>query len=300
MRLLDARLLQENKVLSKNISVSRINARDVEPTLHYVSQISGIPFQDLHPVGSTGKAATSGDIDVAVNQNKHTPFKVHDRMIRALDTGDGITYGVYNKGTRVGSYAVPIIDEYRTIGDRQERVQVDLMFVDNIDWAKFSYFSAGESSAYKGAVRTVLLSAVAAALDEDGDTFFYDGDELVVRVGRGLDLSTGMKRLFQMRPHKKYGEGYVKGLQKVTPEDIKKVYPDLEFDGTDLIVDDPTEVVKILFGPATRPSNVDTAEEVLELIRRFPKKKQDKILNIAKIRAKQLAAKGIKLPDELR
>ncbi|KKL59656.1 hypothetical protein LCGC14_2213150 [marine sediment metagenome] len=83
------------------------------------------------------------------------------------------------------------------------------------------------------------------------------------------------------------------------PEEIKKMYPKLEFDGTDLIISDPSEVVKILFGPETRPSNVDSAEEIIDLIQRFPSKKAKEILDIAKIRAKSLASKGIKLPPEL-
>ena len=108
-----------------------------------------------------------------------------------------------------------------------------------------------------------------------------------------------MKRLFQMRSNKKYGEGYDKALQNVTPEQIKQRYPDLEFDGNDLIINDPVQLVQVLFGEETRPSNVDTVEEIIELINRFSAKKQKKIYNIAKIRARQLAAKGIKLPEEM-
>lgn len=288
MRLLDAKFLQEDNKAMSDFKLLRVMKGSEKGIIEYVSRISGVPVKDLHPVGSTGKAESAGDLDLAIDENKHQPFLVHDRMTRSLTS----SFATYNKGTRVGSYAVPVGEDFR--------VQVDLMFTNNIEWAKFAYFSAGDKSEYKGAVRAVLLAAVAAALDETGvDTFHYDGEELIVRVGRGIDLGVGMKRLFQMRPHKKYGEGYVKGLKKVTPEEIKKMYPDLEFDGTDLIIDDPLEVVKILFGPSTRPSNVDSVEEVLDLIQRFPSGKQRKILNIAKIRAKQLAAKGIKLPAEL-
>ncbi len=291
MRLVDARLLQENKVLRK-VNVVSISKDEIESTLRYVSKLTNIPFEDLHPVGSTGKSETSGDIDVAIDQNRFIPFKIHDRLLKQL----GSDFAVYNKGTRIGSYAIPIGGPYGT-----DKVQVDLMFTDNVDWARFSYYSAGDRSEYKGAVRAVLLAAVAASLDEKGvDAFHYvDDNLLVVRVGRGIDLGTGMKRLFQMRPHKKYGEGYVKALQNVTPEQIKQMYPDLEFDGNDMIINDPRQVVQVLFGEETRPSNVDTVEEILELINRFSAKKQKKIYNIAKIRARQLAAKGIKLPEEM-
>ncbi len=288
MRLVDAKLLKEDNKAMSNVDILRVPKGSETGIIEYVSRISGVPVEDLHLVGSTGKAESTGDIDLVIDENKHKPFLVHDRMSRSLSS----SFATYNKGTRIGSYAVPIGDRFR--------VQVDLMFTANVEWAQFAYFSAGEKSQYKGAVRAVLLAAVAASLDEKGvDTFHYDGEDLIVRVGRGIDMGVGMKRLFQMRSHKKYGEGYVKGLKKVTAEEIKKMYPKLEFDGTDLIIDDPSEVVKILFGPSTRPSNVDTVEEILDLIQRFPPGKQRKILDIAKIRAKQLASKGIKLPKEL-
>jgi len=288
MRLLDSKLLQERS-LSK-VKVSPVKKEDVEPTLRYISLAANIPFQDLHSIGSAGKNDTSGDIDLAVDKNKYTPFKIHDRLVRHI----GREFATFDKDTQTGSYAVPVR------GTDDDRVQIDILFTDNVQWSKFANFSAGDKSQYKGAVRAVLLNAVAASLDEDGvDAFHYDGDELVVSVGRGIDMNLGMKRLFQMRPHNKYGGGYVRGLKTVTPEDIKKVYPKLKFDGTDLVIDDPAQVVKILFGPETREANVDSAEEIINLIQRFPPKKQKKILDIAKIRAKHLASKGIKLPPEI-
>jgi hypothetical protein len=290
MRLVDARLLQEDKVL-REAKVVGITRDEVEPTLRYVSRLANIPLEDFHYVGSTGKAEYSGDIDVAIDENRFTPFKIHDRLSKQL----GSENAVFNKGTNIGSYAVPIAGN-----ESDEKVQVDIMFVDNIDWAKFSYFSAGDKSKYKGAVRAVLLSAVAASLEEPGiDAFHYVDGELIVRVGRGIDMAKGLKRLFQMRTHRKYGEGYVKALKNVSPDEIKRYHSDLEFDGDDVIIDDPLQVVQILFGEGTRPSNVDTAEEVLDLISKFPQKRRNKILNIARIRGRQLASKGIALPEEI-
>ena len=290
MRLFEAKFSQSNKAMS-DVNIVSIPREALPAVLTKVSQLTGVPEEDLNVVGSAGKAELSGDLDIAIDANKYTPFKVHHRISKAV----GEEYSNYNNGIRVGNYAIPVSDV------EDWRIQIDLMFVDNVEWARFSYFSAGENSQFKGAVRAVLLSAVAASLDEKGiDAFHYEGDELIVRVGRGIDLATGLKRLFQMRPHKKYGEGYVKALKNVDPEDIRQMYPKLEFDDDQIVINDPLQVVQILFGPGTRPSNVDTAEEVLELINRFPPGKRDKILSIAKIRAKQLAAKGFDLPEEIR
>lgn len=281
--------LKEGGAAFKSKNVKRINKMDIPATIKYVSRIAGIPVKDLHPLGSVGKQDTSGDIDLAVDINLHNPESTHKQMLKAL----GDEAGVYNKGTKVGSYAVPIK------GEGKDLVQVDFMYTPNPIWAQFSYFSAGDKSKYKGVIRNVLLAAVAATLDEKGkDVFKYDGDELIVRVGRGIDMNVGLKRLFQMRPKKKSGEGYVKTMKRVTADDIRAAYPDLEFDGSDLVIDDPKEAVMMLFGPSVEPSDVDTAEEVLALIKRFPEERRDKVMKIAQNRMKEYKGK-IAVPEEL-
>lgn len=289
--------ITEGGAALKDANVNRIKKEDVPATIRYVAKISGIKLQDLHPLGSTGKTATSGDIDLAVSIQDYDPEKVHERIITALDDalgGGKERYGVFNKGTKVGSYAVPIK------GYTSELVQVDLMYVPNTEWAKFSYFSAGDASKYKGAIRNILLAAAAASLNEKGkDTFVYDGEELIVRVSRGIDPNVGLKRIMQMRPRKKTGQGYVKTMKKASAEEIKQMFPDLEFDGSNLIVDDPAEVVKIIFGPKTTPKDVESVEKILSLIKTLPKKRKEKIFDIAKKRADALQKKGFNLPTEL-
>lgn len=289
MKLNDLKYLKEGGAALKSKNVIRIAKNDIPATIKHVSQISGVPTKDMYPVGSVGKTDTSGDIDLAIDVRKHDPERLHQKMLDALGGED---FGVFNRGTKVGSYAVPIK------GRGKQMVQVDFMFVRNPIWAQFAYFSAGDKSKYKGAVRAVLMSSVASSLDEKGkDVFHYDGDDLIVRVGRGIDPSLGLKRLFQMRPRKKSGEGYVKTPKRVTPEEIRAAYPDLEFEGSDLVIDDPQEVVSVLFGPNVKPSNVDTAEEILQLIKKFPEARQNKILEIAKKRFQEHVGK-IALPPE--
>ncbi len=291
MRLFEAKLLKEGGDALKSAGVGRIAKGDIPATINYIAKLSGIPSNELTPLGSVGKTKTSGDIDLAVNVNNYNPIRIHEKMLKALGGDD---FGIYNKGTRVGSYAVPVP------GKKDKLVQVDFMFVENPTWAQFAYFSPGDKSKYAGAVRNILLSSVAATLDDEGvDKFVYDGDDLIVRIGRGIDMSVGLKRLFQLKPRKKTGEGYLKNLQKVTADDIKQAYPDLEFDGTDLVVDNPSDVSQILFGQGVRPGDIDTAEEVIKLIKKFPQQRQELIMQIAKGRSRQLVAKGLDLPKDL-
>lgn len=281
--------LNEAKSLSK-AGITRINREDIPATIKYVSKISGIPQRDLYKLGSVEKSPTSGDIDLAIDVNKHKIDSVHKKMVEAL----GEDNVVVNKGTKVYSYAVPIG------GSSEKKVQVDFMFVENIEWAQFAYYSAGEESKYKGAIRTILLSSVAAALQEPGtDHFEYDENgEIIIRAGRTVELGKGLKRIFQYRPKDASGENYLKTMKSVPIDKFKQMFPDVEIKGEDVIIDDPKTVVQILFGEGTLVDDVKTTEQVLNLIKqKFNVAQQEKIFKVAKARAKQL--KGIKLPGVL-
>lgn len=281
--------LNEGGFAAADWGVGKINKGDIPATIKYVSKISGIPMKDLHPLGSVGKKAKSGDIDLAVDVNKYSKDAIHDKMMEELNHE-----GVFNKGTNVGSYAVPI-------QGNKGKIQVDLMFVNNIDWAKFAYYSAGDESKYKGAIRTILLMAVAASLNEPGtDHFEYNEDgDLVIRAGRTLDLAKGLRRIFQFRPRKKSGEGYVKTMKSIPVDEFKLMYPEVEVDGENVIIDDPEMVVAMLFGPGVKPKDVNTAEKVLELIREKFGKDTDKVLDFAKGRIKALGTK-MDVPEVLK
>jgi len=48
----------------------RINQSDVPATVAWIEQLTGIEFPREHWLGSTGKAPTSGDMDLAVDANQ--------------------------------------------------------------------------------------------------------------------------------------------------------------------------------------------------------------------------------------
>lgn len=293
MRLHQLKNIKEGGAALASQGVQRINREDIPATLALISRASGIPQEEMAALGSVGKQATSGDIDLAVDVSKHDAEKVHQRMLTALGGDD---YGTYNRGNKIGSYAVPIAGD-----PNKGLVQVDLMFVANPQWAKFAYHSPGESSKYKGAIRGILLSAVAASLNEPGSAFLYDDNgDLLVRVGHGIEPSIGLKRLFKMRTPKKRGGGFTKTMKSVSPEEIKQHFPDLEFSGDKVVIDDPSEVVQMMFGIGTKPKDVDSAEEIIELIHKnFDAEKADKIFQMAAPRMAPLADK-MEIPEEVR
>ena len=258
-----------------SVGVTRINKEDVRPTIEFVSRISGIPTKGLHLLGSTGKSSSSGDIDVGISISEFDPYSVHSKMIEVL----GSENTVFNKGLGIGSYAVPISGEIGT-----GLVQVDFMFVPNTEWAEFSYFSTGgQHTKYKGVVRTILLRSIASTLNEEGvDLFVYDSvsRDLTVRVGRTFDMNIGLRRIIQVRPMKKRGGGYLSSMKPVSMDELDSLYPELDVCKlkTFNTIDDPTEVLRVLFNDNIRPVNVETAEQIVNMITEFPTERKEQII----------------------
>ncbi len=270
-------LLREGGNALANAGVQRIQKGDIPTTINFISKITGIGKKDMRPLGSVGKTTTSGDIDLAIDIKKFNVQKTHKKMEKAL----GANRAVLNVGFNIGSYAVPIKGD-----EANGLVQVDLMFVPSIKWAEFSFFSPGDRSKYKGAVRSLLLRAAAASLDDpEFDQMTYsDNGELLVRIGRTIDANKGLKRIFQFRPRKQKGEGFVKSLKTISLEKFKELFPDMPIRGEDLVISDPQKVLDIIFGGGVTPKDVETAEQITELI--------DKKLSPARIKKTEQIAKA--------
>lgn len=318
MKLREIKLLEGGNALAQ-AGVTRIDKRFVPSTIELVSRLSGVPKRDLHPLGTTGKNKTSGDIDLGIDMAKYPPDAVHARLMTRL----GNEHHSFNAGTKVYSYAIPVVkrvgEELIEVGGK---VQVDLMFTPHVDWAKFSMHSEspeeGQTS-YKGAVRTILLKSVAALYTEDGiDKMMFDPQtgELIIRVGRTFDLTHGLRRIFQFRPERKKGNTgstpYVKTMKTVhTMEELhdslqklKQRHPahfqGIELDTADheIIINDPAKVLKMIFpGAPVTPEQVRTAEQILDLIsQRFDPHMQEKILSKAKTGLEGVAGQ-MRTPD---
>jgi hypothetical protein len=108
--------------------------------------IRGFNIKDYCYIGSFGKKFESNDVDIAVIGD-------FEQVIRIL-TKNQIEFKVQN-GFNIISIGVSF---------KEQIVQVDLMFTDNLEWSKFIYYSPnlmeGESK-YKGTYRNMLLSDLA-------------------------------------------------------------------------------------------------------------------------------------------
>lgn len=276
---------------TKKWDTQLIQQDDVIPTIEFISKLLNINVADLHPVGSTGKMYVNGDIDLAVDINRYSPTYVQDALERHL------IFGKQNRGMNVDSYPIAICGNSEC-----GLVQVDFMFTPSPEWAKFAYYTGEMNSHYKGAVRTILLQAVAASINEpDIDYFEYDEDgQLMIRVGRVFDLNIGLRRIFQYRPKRKDGKGYLKSMRSIDCKEYRRRFPDTwTLPTTASTSNDPQTALNIMFGHNNvKVKDVETAEQVLELIGKFDLRRQKQTMNYARLRAKDLKDK-MQLPPDL-
>lgn len=135
----------------------RINQSDVPATVAWLEQVTGLEFPRDRWLGSTGKAPTSGDMDLAVDVNEISKDQLAAKLMQWIASHKLPPAEWIKKGGEV---------HLRTpIQGRPELgyVQTDFMFFPNLDWGTF-FYSGGEGSAYKGANRNILMSSIAKQL----------------------------------------------------------------------------------------------------------------------------------------
>lgn len=136
----------------------RINLADIHPTLVWLHKITGLPTLDM-TLGSVGKKASSGDLDIAVDATKISKQQLVDILTKWAHNNNQDPKQYIKKSGISVHFLTPIR------GDAANGfVQVDWMFDDDPTWMKFGMFSAGDNSKYTGADRNLLMSSVAKAL----------------------------------------------------------------------------------------------------------------------------------------
>lgn len=267
MKITFKKYLFEGGKATAKFHTQRATKSDIEKCLSIVSNTLGIQDLEDRLLGSTentfkGNKQDSGDIDLVLTFDDIDMSDAHAKMMKLCNNE-----GSLNKGTKIGSYAVDI---------GSKKVQVDLMFVSNKEWAKFIYHSAeGNGSNYSGATRNMLLMAVTRNKQEIGKDFIItNGDQLVARASRAVKLDVGLERLFKLAKKNPKTNDFNKGLDKVEPDELQAqvktiVGRDVKFDPTPDIIDDPDKVVAWMFGSSVKAKDVKTAEQVIAQIKKL-------------------------------
>lgn len=289
-------LIKEGGKATAEWHTERAFPKDVKVAVKIVAKAIGVDEDELSKnlLGTSrltyhNKKSSSGDIDIAVNSKFFPDY--HKSMESAVQGR-----AVYNTGTKVGSYAVDV---------GGKKVQVDLMFVDSENLAKFTYFSTeGEDSKYPGAVRNIMLMTLATFILEDGKDFVVKReDEVIARASRSLKLDVGLERLFKVAKKRKDGQGRVKSLEKVSPDELEHEMKDIDkskvgqFEKDSAIINDPDEIAHFFFGPKVFAKDIMTAEDVSKLINSHFS--GEKLADIKSNIKKQLEKSGFESPKEL-
>ena len=280
-------------------NVDRINQENVKDTLKSIStgivKVLKITDKDTGLLGSTGKkkpGGSSGDIDMAIDANKvlrangiQLADQLFDFIANKVSKISKTT--VSNKGTGVISLEWPIAN---TDGkQKNKKVQLDLMIVDNLNLAKFNFWSPNEEqSKWKGIYRNILLSSMASAMNFETLERGFDADNVEVPVlfrRNFIDLKRGLVRGLQTRVGKS-GKIFAKG-RKQTLE-------------TKVLEDQPENIVKAILGPTFTVKDTESFESLFRILDHpkflYRNKKKDIIKSFLEVISK---AKGLVVPDEM-
>ena len=135
----------------------RINQADVLPTVKWLEGITGLSLQD-NMLGTTGKAPTSGDLDLGVDEKKISKDELVSKLSQwAQSQQQDPKQWVRKSGISV-HFRTPIAGD-----EKKGFVQTDFMFGEP-EWQKFSLQGGLTGSEYKGMDRHILLASIAKAL----------------------------------------------------------------------------------------------------------------------------------------
>ena len=151
------RLLEGGNVFKDadgNPLTQRIDQADVPATIKWVERVTGIQFPQDRWLGSTGRKATSGDLDLAVDISEVSKEDLASRLTQFVQGSKQDPKTFVKKAGEV-HFRTPIAGD-----PRRGFVQTDFMFFPNLDWGTF-YYGGAENSAYKGMNRNVLMSSIA-------------------------------------------------------------------------------------------------------------------------------------------
>jgi DNA polymerase/3'-5' exonuclease PolX len=137
-------------------TTGRIERKDVLPTVKQLEQITGLPLVN-NMLGSTGKAADSGDIDLVVDSKTSSKAEIENKLQAYWKQHSADIIGTKKSGISV-HFLSPVWDQSGK--ETGKYVQVDFMVHDDPEYLKF-FYASNETAPYKGKDRNILLSAVA-------------------------------------------------------------------------------------------------------------------------------------------
>jgi len=270
--------------------IRRIKREEIDKTLRYIANnITNHTTMDYeylknNMMGSAGKQADSGDLDIAVDEkhaSRETLVSISDKVKNLFTQNysrtDGLNAGQLNT-------LIPIE------GDEEKGlIQVDFI-IGNPEWLKFTHHSPGaDVSPFKGVFISQALGVIAKMkkiwehLDENG--------ERVGRIGWAYDLEKGLYIRPQVR--KKLGQG----MTKVSADEFES-FPWHKYNANPPrvprvgYINNPEETVKILLGKNVKLSDINTFEKLLKISKKVMRDKYPVFLERLKTSLKRSSAQA--------
>jgi len=236
-----------------------IHKSEIKDTLTKLSNDLAMSFDfNDYVVGSTGKREYSGDIDLVVDP------ALWSGTVGEFRQNLDMTFGKHNVARHGAMLHIsyPIVgynDSYNNAKPRTGLVQIDFNFGD-AEWDKFYHFSAGENSAYKGAHRNLMISAICSSVNTSLGPNPYPND--IIKCDRALNQPTSLIRW-------KFGsDGFIR-VNRVSQKDQSgnwmKKQKDIVLEGP---IKDPQTIRNILFPHDTTAKDLDCLETLIDAVKR--------------------------------
>jgi len=267
--------LLEGGAATADAGTSRASKADINDAIKFVHDHAGFSMKELQdglvgsgPLVLSGIRGSAGDIDIAIEGDKDDHLDALESLARACDIDVPKPFGT--------TYSFPVPTS-------NNKVQVDIMLVPNLEWAKWYHHSAPNSQ-YKGGVRNELLrnTAIQTLVPGEDVVVRNDENEPLVRARRSL-TNAGLRRIFKSSRNQDGTWG--KTMKKVTPEELQQhldvLNKDIPFSHKEDRILDPRLAAKMMFGDKIKPADLMSAEQVLAALEKHPKK--DSILKATKI-----------------
>ena len=257
-----------------HVGLVRVKQEDVPATTRFVVETLDFPgfsydYAMSSLMGSSGKKATSGDLDYCMNDyparfvgEPDLPvFNKHELLTRVREVlpKEHVNSQTFKMGNLMTAWPVA--------GDASNGyVQVDFVFgkFEILQWTHFSP-AEGESD-FKG----VFLSqafGVLAKMHKDWESHDPVTGERVARVGLHLSLELGLFRKWEVR--KRPGMG----ASKCEPDEFETRLAEAPRFTRLGYVDSPEAVVQMLLGRDVKVEDVNTFEKFLDVFRtRMPER----------------------------
>lgn len=267
--------------------VGPINLKNVPKTLATVKRSMAkalrISEDSMREVGSVGKKAVSGDLDIAldlgqviISKKVATASEVQAEVFKAAKK-------ISPEAVKLPAYTVSFKTPITNVDGKQagQFVQVDVFLTDDLDFSTFVKWSPRENeSKYKGVHRNILLGMISKNANP----------KVLKRVD---EVPLVWERLLL-----DFGRGLVKAVQ--SREGKRGILANHKTLSRTLITKNKAEIIDKLLGPAFTVKDANSFESLLAVVKssKFPYRKAKE--DILKDTAKAFINNGILLPSELK